>query len=1061
MQVKDAIRFSLWDTVQNEWVDISEGVLSINTKTGVDYFQGFWDVVEPGQITVVSRNELLDPYANNLIRQNAIIKVHAIRQNPYWTPESQYVDPLLDKVIFLGFITDFNVEYRKDDFPLITINGTDVLGLYNRYVITEDIYNNEILPEYPDGVVPINYLLSLATDPDSDLWWYIGISTYYTNRSQGGLVSVYTLDDTPNAPKVKVEIGKTFLELINEGISTGLMEYASIGGTEFRFYPYFKYDSSYWEPYNSYIYNWSGDYFAQSEPGPNLENDGIFNYKFITINDGFDRMVNLVAVSNTDPETGTSQTFDPIGDQALIDEWGPANISASTVFNTQTNSMLMNNPTIAEQAERYQADILEFQAAPELSINSITIDMIKQYWSLDHSANLHLPGDGAGIEINHKINETTNITGKFQVCGTRHIITPDSWMCELITRKFKEPDLVAANIPKTPKISITPYTIDTEYAVPAIEGTTATNFTATVTNYTTEDWAKVERIEWMVNQPWYNYIAYYGLAPSQYKSLEIIPQYLYDWSMFDNAPIFTGQSVTWNYDDGGPLNGYPHYMLGPGQYSVVCWITNTDGYTVRGVAEYAGQDNGEALILNIYGAQAHADFSFTKNASEEVTFVDASGPDTNTWSWDFGDGTTYNGKYPPVKKYTNTGTYNVTLTVDNGYATASITKQVTVTYYTLNVRYIRLRLQGTVTKAAGAADYTTDIIDTFGHLRLQNLSGTETGGNNPIYCIPRTIDKVLDLAATTWVGTNDLITTYNPVYRTNYNSGGPLDPMSQSYGSTNVNPNYISTARELPKYKFLPVITNNPDGSQTKTLDVDLIIEYSQRILVSPMPDFFDGKRSPVLPYRPAGNPTYLRFWNEWDSNLEKRKLNAIRFYPGSDLIITGKEILNTTSTVTNWTGPLYYGSAGSPIYAASNLVTVAAAQGVQFYVGQTIEIRYTADGTLADSGTITQIGGTGLQYTTNSINNFANGSTGPFNVTSPTTYANGTADRMGIKQGKTYLPISVAVSEDGITYRKVADLTFNSAGTVPGYPSTGTADELTATYLGVMPPMNSLAVEP
>ena len=59
-----------------------------------------------------------------------------------------------------------------------------------------------------------------------------------------------------------------------------------------------------------------------------------------------------------------------------------------------------------------------------------------------------------------------------------------------------------------------------------------------------------------------------------------------------------------------------------------------------------------------------ADFSFTQSALN-VTFINASSGNPETYLWDFGDGTTSNNASPGTHSYPGNGTYIVSLTVSN------------------------------------------------------------------------------------------------------------------------------------------------------------------------------------------------------------------------------------------------------------------------------------------------------------------------------------------------------------------------------------------------------------
>lgn len=76
------------------------------------------------------------------------------------------------------------------------------------------------------------------------------------------------------------------------------------------------------------------------------------------------------------------------------------------------------------------------------------------------------------------------------------------------------------------------------------------------------------------------------------------------------------------------------------------------------------------LLLTIYSGQAvfaanpplQADFTFSSQGLAAI-FTDTSVGDPVSWRWDFGDGTAPSADREPVHKYTEAGTYLVTLTV--------------------------------------------------------------------------------------------------------------------------------------------------------------------------------------------------------------------------------------------------------------------------------------------------------------------------------------------------------------------------------------------------------------
>ncbi|HEV8268899.1 MAG TPA: PKD domain-containing protein, partial [Thermoanaerobaculia bacterium] len=58
-------------------------------------------------------------------------------------------------------------------------------------------------------------------------------------------------------------------------------------------------------------------------------------------------------------------------------------------------------------------------------------------------------------------------------------------------------------------------------------------------------------------------------------------------------------------------------------------------------------------------------------AGQPVTFADTSAGAITSWTWNFGDGTTFSGRTPPPHPFASAGTYTVTLTVRDGSGASS------------------------------------------------------------------------------------------------------------------------------------------------------------------------------------------------------------------------------------------------------------------------------------------------------------------------------------------------------------------------------------------------------
>lgn len=997
MKPNQFLKLQVFNTTTLTWEDITNGVLSIDTVTGSDTFQGYWDQPDTGQFVITSRGSTADPNVNPLITTNSVIKIFA---------ETIFG---FNSDIFYGFITDVAVKYNKNDKQTVTINGTDLMGYLNRLVVTQEFIDTNIIPTYPDALVPVDYLINYATyalAPELAGFFYITYTsgqTFYNLMAAGGPWNTIL----PDTAKVKVEAGNTIYNLIALGMSSGLMRYESLEGLEYYFLPYYKLDGTFYgDRILDYLVS-SKLYIARTEQTDPWQYDypidellllGEFTFKGIELNNGLNKMINQVSINNTNPATGENILFDPLSINTSINQYGPAKLDAATSFTTTTNPFLLPSSAIVDQAEYFQTNVLLDQAIPFTAIESITIDMAKAFTNM-----WNVPDNGNHIFVQHKLDNGQYVKGYFKIAGIKHRITESEWYAELILRP-SEYKKILDNKPKTPE-----FTLTNDAGTGPL--TTATNFTLSINNYTSEDLANIANIEWMVN--------FYGSlinGPTDPGAPPSIVSQTYNY----NLPIFNGTSVTWNYDDNGPLenyiNGQDYYgsdMYGPGEYEAFVYITDINGFKSVYHAEY----------INVIGATAHADFVFTKDAQEIVTFSDTSSPDTNTWFWDFGDGTTYSGKTPPPKQYTTAGTYNVRLDVDNGFTTDHIIKPVTIEVYQIPVQYIRLRYQGTVTRPAGATEYPVDLIDTIGLVELLNTNYTQTGGVQPFY-LGRvgTLEKIQEIGKgnkyqylkildnpTTKANHEEWIyqappldpndpsypyIPYAPLYTTNYASGGPLDPMSQTWRDSWTVPTTRGTmGGTFPKYRFIPVITDNPDGSQTKSIDIDINIWYSQTYVAGsstssssstyrkwwnnrPAGEGATGGGDPTDPsYLPGGRLASLAYWTEWGNGLtpdygQAKKLKEIKIWPGMDTKVkktTEKQLVNIGGNLQmTWDPPV-----DPPL------------------------------------------------------------------------------DRFGVQEGKTYLPISIAVSDDGVTFRKVGEAEYISGNT------------LTTTYDVPMPPFSSAPIEP
>jgi PKD repeat protein len=999
VKAKDLVVVEVWNSSLGEfgeWVDITNGVISIDTVIGDDTFQGFWEQFDTGQFKIVTRGSTADPNINSAIKTNSLITVRTIG------------DPGYRRYIFMGFISELNVDYIKGQKQIVTINGTDLIGQLNRLIITQDYIDSNIIPTYPDCIVPMDFLVQDAPfflSPDIANFFEIFYSTAEYSRIGGGLDSTIT-QEAPPAPLVKVEVGKTIYELIKDGASTGLITYLQQYTQIYQFIPYIKYDYSYYYP--EFIPDRLISpiaYFKTNANDPwqeDIETYGSdLTFRSIRMNNGINKIVNQVSVNNTNPITQDTLLIDPVIDADSTLNYGPAKLEGITTFTDTQNSFLLPTSTIAAQAAEYQNAVLQYQSTPKSNIEAITVDSV--YTATIDETTVNDIQLGNTVYVQHKIDSDNYIYGTYTVCGIKNIINESNWSTEYILRDA-DYNFVSSKQPKQPIISVN-----------HTSGTTATTFNASISNYTTQELNDLQSIEWMVNLPMFFRPT---LPPSQIK------QSYYD---FSSAHIFNEQTASWIYSDTGILAGYPEEFRGPGIYNVAVWVTNSDGYTSSGLlTSYINNEDG---LIQISGTTAHADFLYTIDSDGGVHLSDTSGADATSWSWNFGDGTTYNGQNPPTKYYNTAGTYNITLTVSNGDSTDSEVKPITVSYRPLAVKYVRLRYQTTATKAAGSNTWSSNMIDTLGLVELKNDSGQQTGGIQPMYITPRTIEKVRDIGKGNkfiwakmldaykpspypmtysfhrqWIqcasplATNNewfAYTTYTPYYTTDYSNTGPLYPMSQTYREVwnEMTPRGTMGGIE-PKFKFYPVITTNPDGSQTRTLDVDIIVDYSKTYTTgtadgttsSVYRKFTNNKQAGYGPgqltepyavsYLPSGRPASMANWDQWDSGAtpdynQKYKLKEVKVWPGST-----KSIPASTAYTT------IIGDYGQVV-----------------------------DHCLNQPSTV--------------------------------------IDQYGLMNGTGYQTISISVSEDGVTYRKIGEAAY-----------TGDTATLTTTYNVPMPPYSNAPIE-
>jgi PKD repeat protein len=114
---------------------------------------------------------------------------------------------------------------------------------------------------------------------------------------------------------------------------------------------------------------------------------------------------------------------------------------------------------------------------------------------------------------------------------------------------------------------------------------------------------------------------------------------------------------------------HPPSYSSKGVYTVTLTATNSNG-----------KDTEKKVNYITVGIPPTADFisevpSYQEGSrTQYVRFIDTSIGNPVSWSWDFGDGSTYDGQVPPLHLYNRDGSYTVSLTVKNTFGQDTRTK---------------------------------------------------------------------------------------------------------------------------------------------------------------------------------------------------------------------------------------------------------------------------------------------------------------------------------------------------------------------------------------------------
>jgi PKD repeat protein len=371
---------------------------------------------------------------------------------------------------------------------------------------------------------------------------------------------------------------------------------------------------------------------------------------------------------------------------------------------------------------------------------------------------------GEVIRVIHKVNPLITIDKVYKIAGIKHNITENSWYT---TYSLKPSD--GQRVYDHQQENNYP---DATISMNALTGDTNYNFTATLTNFPT---GMIDSVHWYIDNDGFYY------EDGQ----------IYDFSqngeVFKNDTPRTGNSLTFNFDDDGILD---MFIYGPGDKFVAAVVTDKNGYTFI-----------VKKRITVTAAQAYANFNYTRDTYDGYTFFDASGTDTDTWLWNFGDGTTSTLQNPPTKYYNAAGTYNVSLTADNGITTNTKTIQITVTSTLIPVKYLKYEFKGIRTRANNTSPWNKNFIR-----YISLIEGRDGAGSSITYNCPTAI--VVNKGTAVINGTNVTAPTPNSY---------PTDSVWSGIG-------YSTLSTDI---KLNPLVTNN---GNTEEYDISLIVDMSNKI---------------------------------------------------------------------------------------------------------------------------------------------------------------------------------------------------------------------------------------
>lgn len=815
----DKLRVTFWNDRDNP-IDISLGTIAIDIEEGVDYWEGDWQQPDYGRFTLVTKNTQLDPLINPDVKFNKRITFETAETYETGGVIYPYTAP-----VFIGYITDINVEYEPNGDSTITIQGTDIIGIFKRVLIDQTILDWLADNDYGPEPMTFNEFLEGIQQ-----YFYTELNIWFNKyfeygEDTGGSLGVPFFEYRPSEYIPK--IGDSILDIFYKHAQTNLDTISTRTTTSFPdpdmyIRAFLKYSPEYCKllPDPLVTYGAYRDFDSVNEP--------YHGYTKIKVTQNFDKITNQIYINNTssawNPSTSEAEytdiRFDPFVKPESVQSNGYSQVSLDLL-------MPADKANVTEFT-RYTRDIFEETAILKFDVEEIEFNNLQRDLSGYYC--------GEVVRVTHRVSPTILIDKIYKIAGIKHSINEYSWYTTYI---FKPSDTQRAY----------DHQQENNYGAATVQmnatsGDTNFNFTATLTNFPS---AMIDTVKWFVGSP-YDYVNNPGLVYELSQSGQ---------SFKNNTPR-TGLSLTANFDDGGILA-----EDGPGYNCFVAVITDIDGYNFF----------VKSPDIAVTGAQAHADFQYFRDSYDGYDFYSTSGPDTDTWAWNFGDGTTSTLADPPIKYYNNPGTYNVSLTVSNGVTTDTHIVPITVTSTLIPVKYLKYEFKGTRTKTGGV--WNKEFIRYFSLIQA-NLGD----GSSFSYNAPTTIVATKGTARV--YPSNNVLPSPNK-FITDSTWSGPL------------------TTTDI---KLDPLVTN---GGNTEEYDISFIVDLSKKIATSGT----DGVVLTTLNNMNWDGPSQERFKltdslfvpKNWVTNVHYEPINVYVSADGTNYYKIGDQnIYRTTYPPTGYT---------------------------------------------------------------------------------------------------------------------------------------------------------------